>query len=72
MQVILKIKWNSCVVIKHNIEWTCLLSAYALQMNYTLVKNKKGTICKIFSQPNYISNYKIPELKLGGHSRGTE
>jgi len=41
MTVILKINWNSCVVMKHQIEWTCLLSDHALKMNYTLVKNKK-------------------------------
>jgi hypothetical protein len=67
MRVILKIKRNSCVSIKHQIEWTFLLSEYAPQMNYTLVKHKKEIICKISSHPNYISNLKIPELKLGGH-----
>lgn len=41
MPVILKMKWNSCVVIKHQIEWTCLLSEHAPKMNYTLVKSKK-------------------------------
>ena len=41
MPVIFKIKWNSCILIKHKIEWTCLLSEYALKMNYALVKNKK-------------------------------
>lgn len=41
MPVILKMKWNSCVVMKHQIEWTCRLSEHALKMNYTPVKNKK-------------------------------
>jgi len=40
MPVILK-KMNSCVVIKHQIEWAYRLSEHALKMNYTLVKNKK-------------------------------
>jgi len=44
MPVIFKIKWNSCVVIKHKIEWTCLCLNMPWKWIARLLKIKRNNM----------------------------